>query len=344
MSTSVEGSYLIGTCVSAILFGIYTTVFIQVFLNLLGNRERHAVVIAAIVFMYIGSSIALGFQVTGVYRGFIVYRENPGPYQYFMGDYKKQVTAPNHLMLLLNGILGDCFLCWRLYVIWNRSKMVLIAPIMLLLGMIVTGTISVTEGFTHGIRGPEEPFYIWTILVFSFTTVLNVLVTGLICWQILGVSRAVANSLPSRSSGYSRLIHALIDSCGIYTVAALLFLIFKLVKQYEASVITSHALSVLVGLVPTLIFLRLQLQARKARHTSSSSRSRTLGGSGGGVHGVDGGGRVFSTIRFAHPPGDELSTVPGATTVSPSEDYEISLDSMGKEDDKEVDVKRLSSV
>ncbi|KAG8909339.1 hypothetical protein FRC02_007834, partial [Tulasnella sp. 418] len=246
-------------------------------------------------------------------------------------------------ILVRKAIVGDCFLCWRLFVLWNRRKVILVAPVCLLLPMIVTGAISVKKKFVGGGYGHSEPMYLCTILAFGLSTTLNLLATSLICWKILGVSQAVAHTLPSRKTRYSTILRALIDSCALYTLVSLSYISIKIAKQKQASIIVAEALTVLVGLVPTLMFLRLQLQTFQPRCETISSRSGTLGSSGA-THEVDASGSTLSTIRFAPLQEDVSITLPGSTAAVPSEEHEMVWHSVSKKDGKSVDVKPILSV
>ncbi|KAG8958904.1 hypothetical protein FRC03_008708 [Tulasnella sp. 419] len=118
-----------------------------------------------------------------------------------------------------------------------------------------------------------------------------------------------------------------------------MFIGLKLLKQNEASIIVSDTLSVLVGLVPSLMFLRFQLQARQSRYKTSRLTVQTLA-TYGGTHGVDAGGGVVSTIRFAAHHDDETNTLPSLTVAALADEYEIPLDSISREIGKSVEIKR----
>ncbi|KAG8959105.1 hypothetical protein FRC03_008445 [Tulasnella sp. 419] len=324
MALSLEAAYLIGALTSAILFGLYTALFIQVLLSVTRRGHARIIFISALVSLYVSTLAAIALQVAGVYLAFIKHRNDLGPDVYYEERYQQQLSAPIHLF---QGVISDSLLCWRLYVIWHGNLFVMIAAICLLIGLIVTSAGAVTVEFLSAKSSQKDVDY-WSIAGFGFTITVNVLVTGLICWRILHFSKSMTRTNERVNPLYSNLIRALIESGGIYTLTVVLYLIFSIAGLRHVSVIVSYMLSVIVGIVPNLILLRLHRELQKSSsHTIEESTSRSYG-SRPNKRRLDQAesGIQLSEIRFTTPHSVDVkdsfashTTLPMKTSLMPDE-------------------------
>ncbi|KAG8937146.1 hypothetical protein FRC02_003821 [Tulasnella sp. 418] len=124
--------------------------------------------------------------------------------------------------------LSDALICWRPYVIWNRRKVVLIVPLLLLLGSTVSGFWICTLFIIASMREvlPVKDVEAWVLVPTSLIMALHILVTSLACWKIWHVGRGMGLF----KHRFHATLHALIESGGLYFAARIICMVARLAK------------------------------------------------------------------------------------------------------------------
>ncbi|KAL0947484.1 hypothetical protein HGRIS_013589 [Hohenbuehelia grisea] len=153
---------------------------------------------------------------------------------------------------MIQFMMGDSILIWRVWVVWNRSWKATIVPVALMLAA----------------AGARTPIIISPVLVRAFVSdiasiiiVVNVgLCTLLIGGRIWYIQREVSKNLnsPYRRT-YKAVMLLLIESGGLYFISQLLGIILS--KVHNLGVHTVLDIQVpLIGILPTLIVLLVYLE------------------------------------------------------------------------------------
>ncbi|KAI9437840.1 hypothetical protein BJY52DRAFT_573382 [Lactarius psammicola] len=170
--------------------------------------------------------------------------------------------------LLLQSLLGDGVIIWRLYVVYGKRAWVTIPAIVLVLAYTVVGCI--TLQFIARARPGTDVFHVatsWITAYFSLTMVTNVLCSGAIAWRIFRAGK------PLRGAGTRMLwpvIFIIVESSALYAfgvIAVLASFLSGSNGQYPAV----DAIIPLVGIVFSLIVLQIRF------HVSSSVGPRSDG-------------------------------------------------------------------
>ncbi|KAG8931608.1 hypothetical protein FRC02_002483 [Tulasnella sp. 418] len=127
-----------------------------------------------------------------------------------------------------------------------------------MMGLTVCGGMVGKLSFLSARKGSSYPGYENWLTAFSiFTLSVNILVTTLICWKIWRIGKEIPPGLETSSRRYHSIMHALIESGGIYSVAQILYTVFRLFKVSIGVTFMMHVLPQVVGIAPTLIVIRL---------------------------------------------------------------------------------------
>ncbi|KAJ7453171.1 hypothetical protein FB451DRAFT_1520346 [Mycena latifolia] len=184
------------------------------------------------------------------------------------------IAMANNMIYIANNVLADGLVIYRCYVIWGHNIYVVILPIIMLI---------VTSIFGWDILLPLPPF-------FELSLATNVLVTGLTAGRIWWICRQARAYLKTDAQKqYVSSISIVVESGVMYSAAVLTYLILGAIPSAE--VVQNpivEMLSQVVGIVPTLIIVRVGLglsiqsiesAVEAARSMDSAPRSRhILGG------------------------------------------------------------------
>jgi len=139
------------------------------------------------------------------------------------------------IFYIIDNVIADLLLIYRLYVIWNRRKRVVVVPLVILItGCVVLPTVqTVFCGYVYATLG------------------LNTLVSALMVGRIWWISRAAGKALGSKFSKRRNLAVAVIVESGvIYVIASVVYIVHQPIGL---------ALIQIVGIVPTLLIVQVGL-------------------------------------------------------------------------------------
>jgi len=173
-----------------------------------------------------------------------------------------QLFLAMDMIYVANNVLADGLVIYRCYVIWNRNIYVIILPIIMLV---------VTSVFGWDLDLPLPPF-------FEISLATNVLVTGLTVGRIWWIYRQNRMHLTSdMRKKYFTSMAIIVESGLLYSVATMVYLILSAIPfTTVAQDPTATMLSQLVGIVPTLIIVRIGMGFGIERVESTGSSEPTL--------------------------------------------------------------------
>ncbi|KAG8937170.1 hypothetical protein FRC02_003845 [Tulasnella sp. 418] len=138
---------------------------------------------------------------------------------------------------------------------------ILILPLTLLVGQIVCCAVTVA----YEAKAQKAFWYIprknqWLTSVFIISLLVNITVMGLMCLRIHRVSRSVSDLSPAANTLYKHIFQIFIEGGALYGAVLVVALILQGVKLYSCSLMVNFLTPQIIGVVPTLIVLRLLLQ------------------------------------------------------------------------------------
>lgn len=172
-------------------------------------------------------------------------------------DMYGQILFAYNMTFVTNNAVADTLFIYRCFIIWNRNIYVVTLPI-------ITLVVTIVFGVDQSL--PLTPFYIITLGN-------NVLVTGLTAGRIWWIGRQARVHLnPAMQKRYVSSIAIIVESGVIYSAAILTFLILGVIPfTYPAADPTVDMLAQIVGIVPTLIIVRVGLEVSVQSTQSNSS-------------------------------------------------------------------------
>jgi len=292
-------AYLGGVWFEGVLYGFHIIVFFalcKIFLEKSYRRGREistAILVTFAVVMFALSTAHVGLAVFELLQGFVYQRDmEGGPPAYF----RNNVFPKRKAIYIINTLLGDSLLIWRVYVIWGRNWIICLPSVLLLLGTAICGIKTIVANATSSAASVfTSDILSWITSTFVLTIVTQITATALIAGRIYYASMPSTGELDKRHrSRYMALVWLVVESGAIYTSAALIQLITYLEKM-NAGVIMEFALSQLSAMVPLVIVVRVGLGLA---HDGSSARKRS--------------DDQVSTFHVAAPPTDTF----GALSIS----------------------------
>ncbi|KAJ6558314.1 hypothetical protein B0H19DRAFT_1261837 [Mycena capillaripes] len=190
------------------------------------------------------------------------------------------VAVANIAFFILTSIITDILVIHRLYVIWTRSRKVIVAPLVLLLVQAVGGS-GVVVTLASG-RGEHKTVLslsnAWAATTLVASLVISVYSSGMIFWKISRIASQF-ETLEGQISGGGRLMSAvaiIIESAGIQTsVTITLLIVFE--SGFEAADVLTGIGPAVFGISTVLIHARVGLGwATQQRDSMSSRQGQTI--------------------------------------------------------------------
>ncbi|OSD03869.1 hypothetical protein PYCCODRAFT_208126 [Trametes coccinea BRFM310] len=184
------------------------------------------------------------------------------------------IGAAKFAFYVTQTLIGDGFMIYRAYIVWDRMWVVIVAPSILLLVEVVLGYITSGMGSLNATPAQAKDCVdIWCII----SVVLNILCSGLIMKRILWpVSRVRACTTTKTKSIRRRVVESVIQSAAIYSVASISFGITSFLSPNIGFPVCHSLFPPVIGLVFLLIVIRINRNASNGDSTTSDTGMRYL--------------------------------------------------------------------
>ncbi|KAF8900233.1 hypothetical protein CPB84DRAFT_1779110 [Gymnopilus junonius] len=154
-------------------------------------------------------------------------------------------------IFVTNNFVADLVLLYRCYMVWGKSKYILIGASILVLLDSVWGYLGIGKSLTSG-GGPFVPLYIWSIFI------INILLTSVTVGRIVWVSRVARRIIGHRQlASYRAAIAILVESSFIYSAVTLAYALSPLTAPYRVVLMTTSMR--IVAIMPTLLIVQVGL-------------------------------------------------------------------------------------
>ncbi|TFY54761.1 hypothetical protein EVJ58_g8668 [Rhodofomes roseus] len=157
-----------------------------------------------------------------------------------------------------NNIIADSVVIYRCYVVWGFSIKIIIIPVIMLIATSVCAYTAVYNfsQVTPGGTVFAQNIVPWGTALFSLSLATNVTVTTLIAVRIWWLAR---QTIPASTLvTYYEVVTGRIESGSIYS-ACIMTLLILYCRDTNAQYIVYDSLSQIMGIVPTLIIVRVGL-------------------------------------------------------------------------------------
>ncbi|KAF9033539.1 hypothetical protein BJ165DRAFT_1357057 [Panaeolus papilionaceus] len=299
-----ERTWLQGSILSAVAYGINLTLFTLNVMLLIGKRNADAeqdqsvkprnktkgYLLLYVVVMFVLSTLAMASQAKLTELGYVDNRNFPGgPSEYVDEMFSIPISRMGSICFSVMNWLSDCLLLWRCFVIYRTGSrsiwLVMFVPFSTLIACIVAGSY-VLSWVSRPSISPWDvkiPTVIYGIIIIS----LNIMLTSMIAIRLYLHQRALRRVLgPRHMSNYVlSVIAMLVESAFLSDVFFIFFLIPFIMRNQVANV----PLGIMVQTQTTASFLII---FRVAQGTAWRERS---------VGETERASKQFSMIRFVEP-------------------------------------------
>ncbi|KAJ7628903.1 hypothetical protein FB45DRAFT_919503 [Roridomyces roridus] len=159
-------------------------------------------------------------------------------------------------LYITNNLIADGIFIYRCYCIWDRSKRIIVVPILFL---ITAGGLGYASVITCGMDDIAEFLFItWLFpLSLTFSVLTNVLLMALTAGRIWWIARGAREIMgPEVVKQYRTVVAMILESGALYVTPGVLYLMFMGIAP-SSTVVIFAALAQIVGIAPTIIVLRV---------------------------------------------------------------------------------------
>ncbi|KAJ7789524.1 hypothetical protein B0H14DRAFT_2944076 [Mycena olivaceomarginata] len=214
------------------------------------------------------------------FQGFIYFNDGLSANTFFSDD-SQTLSRVDDVFIALSVFIGDAMIIYRLWVVWSFNKIVIVAPVLSLIGLVICGVLGARA--TQNVQ--DVPNDTELVLVIVFTLVPNYFSSTLytikvfISWKIWQITRTC---MPVGGLNLRNLMAMIVESAALYTCWLIYLSVTHQLNstlQYIASSVT-----IVIGIANALIHARIGM-GRTIEQVFGSTSSR-----------------VTAPMHFAPPP------------------------------------------
>ncbi|KIK50051.1 hypothetical protein GYMLUDRAFT_253312 [Collybiopsis luxurians FD-317 M1] len=257
----IDAVSLVSIFVECILYGYFSILFAITLYVLFIKRTRHQPLnkpmVVVSIMMFLLATVHVGVDLRRVLDAFL-HTNNP----------IANLSAVNTATYLVKStayciqtLIGDGFVLYRLYLVWNGDKRIVLPLLVCFVASIGVG-IGALQGFAQA--SPEAPVFItklqqWIVSFFSLTLATNFSCTSLIAARIWWSHQRMTGSTMA-VFGRSMIPAAIVvvESGAIYSACLIILLSLYLSGSF-AQYIALDAVTQVIGIVFSLIIVRVGL-------------------------------------------------------------------------------------
>ncbi|KAI0312804.1 hypothetical protein OF83DRAFT_609605 [Amylostereum chailletii] len=237
----------------------------------LGMKGPNCIIFAVVLLQAAVSTGHVVVLVVRMVREFVSVASTPGETLAYLQNDALPEHVAQEAFYLLNSQIGDWFLVWRVYVVWNRNIR-LCAPFYVLTRIAVCGCIGLVS-LSH--LGPTDTVFVdGTSLWFLVSVILSLAVqcsgTFLIAWRAWSTPTIVRQTNTTRCD-LVWILCALVDSGFLY-MSTTFFVLAFVSRQLNAGAVLSAMLGQISATVPLTIVIRECWKASRAESRLSGSQ------------------------------------------------------------------------
>ncbi|KAK0487102.1 hypothetical protein IW261DRAFT_590724 [Armillaria novae-zelandiae] len=256
-SISLDKANFLALVLETLLYGAFTVLFIAALYVIFQKRSGiNTKLLLTVIAIWILATVHLILDITRAIEAFVEL-ESGGALQYY-SDLSNPLQAAKTAIYVILTLVGDGFVIYRCFVVWNRRWYIIPGPILLLCGTGVGG-FGATVAFSHAAPGAEVflPNIVpWVTSFISMTLCTNIVCTSLIAYRIISIQRTVRDVIQVNLARSALMM--IVESAAVYSASVLsLMITYTLGSNAQYTVLDLTA--PLIGITFTIIILRVSL-------------------------------------------------------------------------------------
>ncbi|KAI0697361.1 hypothetical protein BC835DRAFT_770083 [Cytidiella melzeri] len=278
MSTAVfEHAYYIGNYMAGILYGVDMVMYCMTLRQLVRRKRQNKTwqffaFYSTALFLLLTIDISVN-AVWGEIM-WITARDQPGGVPIFiatqLSDWYQAWGSSAAVGLVL---MSDALLIYRLFVIYNSSWLVIVIPIMAFLAATVMAILELITSFTPGGFFFGNSSINFGTPYYALTISLNILVTALICYRLLSLSRLIRDTMGNDNAKiYTGVASIMIESALPYSLFGIVFLV-PYARGDLVAVALGQVWAKITCLAPHLIIYRVVSEKAWTRETLAGTNT-----------------------------------------------------------------------
>ncbi|KAI0669072.1 hypothetical protein C8Q78DRAFT_227947 [Trametes maxima] len=274
-------SCVLALFIESVLFGVFAVAYgISTWILLYkrspqGLLSRDAILFFATTLMFTLAATHLAFDVYIATKTFLATGDDfmamSNVYETLNDWPTNPFGAAKFAFYVTQTLIGDGFMIYRAYIVWDRRWLLIVPPAILLLVEVVLGYITASLGTLHVSDAQAKNCVdIWCIL----SVVLNILCSGLIMQRILWPENRVrvCNTATKYKSVRRRVVESVIQSAAIYSFASISFGVTSYLSPKIGFPVCHSLFPPVIGLVFLLIVIRINRNAHTGESSSDTMR------------------------------------------------------------------------
>jgi len=202
-------------------------------------------------------------------EGFTTFKDVPGTDVYLL-ETKRPIYLLKITLYIVQTFIGDSFVTYRLWVVWDSNKMLGIPLLISALGGLASG---ISALYFASRTTPDLPIFAndvrQTVVAFVAMTVFtNGVCTSLIALKIWMSERRIS-SFSTRSRNLFPIIRVVVESGAIYTCSLIALLVTYMKSNFSYNIVMDMLVQ-LIGIVFTLIIVRIGMGVASEQTTMKS--------------------------------------------------------------------------
>ncbi|KAE9384786.1 hypothetical protein BT96DRAFT_622171 [Gymnopus androsaceus JB14] len=271
---------LVSIFTECILYGYFSVLAVIALYILLSKRAKHQKLnkpmVAVSIVMFILGTIHAGVDLRRLLVAFLDQSDDTGGAIAYLSEVNTVLYAIKSTAYCMQTLIGDGFVLYRLYLVWNGKKIIVIPIAICFVASIGVG-IGALQGFARA--SPAAPVFIndlqnWIVSFFSLTLFTNFSCTSLIAGRIWWVHRRTMGLVVSGHSLVPAAV-VIIESGAIYSVCLIILLSLYLSGSF-AQYIVLDAVTQVIGIVFSLIIVRVGLGLSSDQTEGETKKLTTL--------------------------------------------------------------------
>ncbi|KAG8883962.1 hypothetical protein FRB98_002670 [Tulasnella sp. 332] len=307
----LDVAHLMGFLIAMSLYGLYIGMVIRTIKKQWANRAEAPVIawVTVALLVLIGTVLI----VVDVRTAWI--NHWPGVANYFLLSWTP-IRPLRALFLALAGIICDILLCWRLYVIWDSKRSVIIVPALLLAVETISVVVLVTLSFK--LRIPNDtstsPNHS-SLLAAAYAAGVCVALMNITCTSLI-IVRLFKTGRTEGRTNFETILDSFVESGALFTLTLLSWLLFAVIPRANGvNVFFAYVLVMVTPITALLIAIHLTENLygnsietismgkissngnTTRRHRSSLPKTNFLSSRGGGTQHTTSGGPVVVNVQ-----------------------------------------------
>ncbi|KDQ52237.1 hypothetical protein JAAARDRAFT_198413 [Jaapia argillacea MUCL 33604] len=277
----LDTAEIVALFLESVCYGIFCVLFAITLWVLVKKRETNRIWVAVVCVMYLLATVHLIISVYRAVYGFVNSSANPGGAIGFFAAISDPTFVSKSAVLLVQTVLGDSFMIYRCYIVWEKKWPIITAPLLLLVGLMISGArvMYLLANAKPGALIFLAALQPWITAYFATTMCTNIVCTACITYKIWARGRSLGGQNGYIQTSLSPVMVIVIESGALYSSAVLCQLVTYLVGSNGQNIIIDM-ITPLIGITFCLVTVRvglgLTINSTSSHAPSNAGTRRTI--------------------------------------------------------------------